>query len=144
MASLCSHTSDSIFKVSENLITNNCNRMYFELIFLLKESRLKQFEFKFEEFIQMHKKNYGEYWKHAMKSDARIIHQTAETRQYYKTIEFIFQKCSFIELNCSILTEFEELSEFSIFKDTLNKKQKEFVVNLKIFCNLIKIKLIAF
>lgn len=138
IASLCSDTSDSIFKVSENLITSNCNRMYFELIFLLKESRLKQFEFKFEEFIQMHKKNYGEYWKHAMKSDARILHQTAETRQYYKTIEFIFQKCSFIELNCTILTEFEELSEFNaIFKDFLNKEQKEFVVIFKYF-NLIK------
>lgn len=130
MASLCSDTSDSIFKISESFITSNCNRLFFELIFLLKESRLKQFEFKFEEFIQMHKIYYGEYWKHGMKSDARLLHQTAEIRPYYKTVEFIFQKCSFIELNYTILTEFEELSEFNaIFGDTLKMKQRDFLVN---------------
>lgn len=132
MESLHSDTSDSIFKASENFMSSNCNRLFFELIFLLKESRLKQFEFKFEEFIQMHKKFYGEYWKHAMKSDARLLHQTAEIRPYYKTIEFIFQKCSFIELNYTILTEFEELSEFNAtFGDTLTKSQLNFLVNFK-------------
>lgn len=123
----------SIFKMSENFISSNCNRKFFELIFLLKENRLKKFEFELEDFIEAHKEYYGEYWKFAMKSDARLLFLTADKLLLNKTYEFIFQKLSFIEMNSTILTEFEEtLDFFLIFKDNLSEAEKEFLVSDKI------------
>lgn len=137
MSFLPAESFDSIFQMHENVIKSNCNRLFFELIFLIKESRLKRFEFKLEDFIEIHKKYYGEYWKHAMKFDARILCLTAENLNFYKTVEFMFMKCSFIELNSTILTEFEELGELcEIFGDNLNEDEKKFLVNLTYFLNL--------
>lgn len=132
-------TSTSIFKMSETFITSNCDRKFFELIFLLKETRLQKFDFEFEDFIKMHKKFYGEYWKTAMKSDARLLSIVIEGRNHYKTSEFIFQKCNFLKLNEKLLTEFEELSElYTIFGDTLSEKEENFLVK-KISVKFLKI-----
>lgn len=128
MTIIPSNRSESIFLVHENVIRSNCDHMYFELIFLIKEYRLKQFEFKFEEFIKIHKEFYGEYWKYGMKFDAQLLCLASESRQCYKTTEFIFQKCSFIQLNSTILREFEELEEFSLVFDNLTHKEEKFLV----------------
>lgn len=124
--------TNSVYKVNYDSIEKYCDEKYFKLAFLLKENRLKRFEFEFEEFIQMYKKLYGEYWKSAIKLNARLLHHIGEDnceKKLLKTIEFIFKKCSFIELNSTILTNLDELSEFYvIFNEPLDKHEEKVLV----------------
>lgn len=132
---LLSSTSESIFKMSEDFIEYECNKSYFELCFLLKQNQLKKFEFELENYIEKCKKFYGDYWKYAMKNDGRFLKEIAENRKYYKTSEFIFHKCPFVEFNSNIKTEFEERKDLIyVFGDELTDEDREFLVCV----NLIK------
>jgi hypothetical protein len=123
-------SSESIYKMSENFIEYECNKSYFELCFLLKQNQLKKFEFELEIFIDKCKRFYGDYWKYAVKNDGRFLKEVAENRKYYKTLEFIFHKCPFIELNSNILTEFEELQELIyVYGDGIKEEDREFLVS---------------
>lgn len=142
LSMLISSTSESIYKMSENFIEYECNKSYFELCFLLKQNQLKKFEFQLEIFIEKCKKFYGDYWKYAIKNDGRYIKEVAENRKYYKTSEFIFHKCPFIELNSNIITEFEEHNDLIyVFGVNIEKEDGEFIVSSKITQKLFYLQL---
>lgn len=133
LSSIPSSSSNSIFKMSEENIESDCNKFYFELCFLLKQNQLKHFEFRLEEFIEKYKKFYGDYWKYAMKNDLRYLKEVAENRKHYKTVEFIFHKCPFVEMNSNIRTQFEEIKELlQVFSGVLSKEDQAFLVSIKI------------
>lgn len=136
---LPSSTSESIFKMSEDYIDYECTKAYFELCFLLKQNQLKKFEFELEILIKNYKKFYGDYYKYAMKKGCgRYLKEIAENRKYFKTVEFIFYKCPFIEFNSNIMTEFEEVLDLIyIFGEDIKMEDREFLVKMNHFWSLI-------
>jgi hypothetical protein len=123
----------SAYRISLDSIEKHCDDRFFKLAFLLKENRLKKFEFEFEDFIKNYRKLYGEYWKVAIKPNARLLYHICEEqceKKLLKTVEFIFLKCPFIELNSTILTTFEEVADFeTIFNEPLKRSEEEFLVS---------------
>jgi hypothetical protein len=124
----------SVYRISLDAIEKHCDERFFKITFLLKENRLKKFEFEFEDFIKTYQKFYGEYWKVAIKPNARLLYHICEEqceKKLLKTVEFIFHKCPFIELNSTILTTFEEVADFdTIFNEPLSKCEEEFLVSI--------------
>lgn len=122
----------SIFKVSLSSINRQCSKDFFRLSILLKENRLKMFEIEFDKYICTYQRLYGEYWKVAMKFNSRLLYWIAESRKLLKTVEFILHKCSFIDLNSTIVTSFEEVAEFCvIFNEPLNEQDKAVLVSFQ-------------
>ncbi|KAL7026859.1 hypothetical protein ACKWTF_005204 [Chironomus riparius] len=124
----------SVYRISLDAIEKHCDEKFFKIAFLLKENRLKRFEFEFEDFIKTYQKYYGEYWKVAIKPNARLLYHICEEqceKKLLKTVEFIFHKCPFIELNSTILTTFEEVADFeAIFNEPLSKCEEELLENV--------------
>jgi hypothetical protein len=124
----------SSYHITIESITKHCDEKFFQLVFLLKENFLKNFEFAFEDYIQLYRKFYGEYWKVAMKENARLLYHVAEEQceqKLLKTVEFIFNHCSFIELNSTILSSLQQVDEFYvIFNEPLEDEEKEFLVRI--------------
>jgi len=124
----------SVYRISLDSIEKHCDERFFKIAFLLKENRLKKFEFEFEDFIKTYQNYYGEYWKVAIKPNARLFYHICEEqceKKLLKTVEFIFHKCPFIELNSTILTTFEEVADFeTIFNEPLSKCEEEFLVSI--------------
>lgn len=109
--------NNSIYQISIDDIQKHCNEKFFELVFLLKENHLKTFEFEFEDYMKTHQKLYGEYWMVAIKENVRLLYHVAEEqchKKLFKTVEFIFNKCNFIELNSTILTTLQQMDEFFV------------------------------
>ncbi|XP_070506640.1 uncharacterized protein [Chironomus tepperi] len=125
----------SSYHIAIESISKHCDEKFFHLVFQLKENFLKNFEFAFEDYIQIYRKYYGEYWKVAMKENARLLYHVAEEqceRRLLKTVEFIFNHCSFIELNSTILTSLQQVDEFYvIFNEPLDEKEKDFLVEIE-------------
>jgi len=122
----------SSYHIAIESITKHCDEKFFHLVFQLKENFLKNFEFAFEDYIQIYRKFFGEYWKVAMKENARLLYHVAEEQceqKLLKTVEFIFNNCSFIELNSTILTSLQQVDEFYvIFNEPFEDKEKKFLV----------------
>ncbi|XP_070506523.1 uncharacterized protein [Chironomus tepperi] len=125
----------SSYHIAIESIIKHCDEKFFYLVFQLKENFLKGFEFAYLDYIQIYRKYYGEYWKVAMKENARLLYHVAEEqceRKLLKSVEFIFNHCSFIEINSTILTSIQQVDEFYvIFNEPLDEKEKDFLVEVE-------------
>lgn len=131
------NSNDDIYEEYKNKIMSlemsSESKSFFEMEFLLKEKQNIKFEKSFVKYISDARKKFGDFYKIALKADLRLLSKITERHEMFKTTEFIFQKCSNIELNSSILTSFHEVQDFKAFRITPfeTKALNDFVSVLK-------------
>jgi len=124
----------SYYEILIDSIDKHCDEKFFQLIFLLKENLLNNFEFGFEDFIKSYQKFYGEYWEIAIKKNVRLLYHAAinfcEESDLSAYAKIILTKCNFIGLNSSILTTFKEVDDFYLlFNGSLDDQEVKFLVS---------------
>lgn len=125
----------SPYEASIDSISKFCDFKFFELVYLLKENYLSTFELSFDKFIKIYQKFYGEYWNIAIKSDVVLLfHLARKDTQSYVIRRLILKKYSFINMNSTILEDFEETGNFYvIFNGSLQRKERNILVTFKYF-----------
>ncbi|XP_070506560.1 uncharacterized protein [Chironomus tepperi] len=115
----------SVCKISYAAITKHCDERFFNLLYLLKDNLVVKFKLELEEFIEINKKFYGEYWTHAIKTNARIFYQTAKNQGLIETQEFILINIPNVDIKAPVTTMFTELSEcYAIFNEPLESGEQ--------------------
>lgn len=88
---------------------------FFKLAFNLKDKENIKFVTNFEIFLNNSKKKYGDYSRVAIKPVVRLFYKIAEREGMNKTLEFIFEKFPYIEINSTILESFHDVQDFKTF-----------------------------
>ncbi|XP_070506690.1 uncharacterized protein [Chironomus tepperi] len=122
----------SCYEILIDSIVKYCDEKFFQLIFTMKENLVNNFEFGFGDLITNYKKFYGEYWEIAIKENVRLLHHAAINccvdSESSVFVKLILDKCSFIELNSSILASFKEVDDFYVlFNGMLDDKEIKFL-----------------
>lgn len=107
---------------------------FFNLAFYLIKREHNSFEESFDRYIKSTKKNFGHYYETILKPAARLLLKIAQTQRMLQVQTFIFHHCSYVELNSSPLTNFQEFYKFNnknIFP--LNPKELEILVSFTLF-----------
>lgn len=103
---------------------------FFDLAFKLIERKHNEFERDFEKYIESMKRNSGNYYETNVKPCGRLLLKIARTQRMSQVQTFIFHKCSYVEINSTPLTNFQEFYKFNnknIYP--LNKKESEILVS---------------
>jgi hypothetical protein len=121
----------SVCKISYASITKHCDERFFNLLYLLKENLVAKFKLNFEEFIQINKKLYGEFWTNAIKTNIRILYHTAKIQGLTETQEFILINTPNINIKAPVSSVFTELSEFyAVLNEPLASDEKLIFVSI--------------
>ncbi|KAL7026858.1 hypothetical protein ACKWTF_005203 [Chironomus riparius] len=125
----------SSYDILIDSIVKHCDEKFFQLIFLLKENLVNNFEFGLEDLITTYKKFYGEYWETAMKKNVRLLYHAAvnfcEESKFSVYLKLILAKCSFLDINSSILKSFKEVDDFYVlFNGSLEDREVKFLVSI--------------
>ncbi|CAH1719066.1 unnamed protein product [Chironomus riparius] len=124
----------SVCKISYASITKHCDERFFNLLFFLKENLVVRFKLELEDFIEINKKFYGEFWTNAIKTNARILYHTANSQGLIETQEFILISMPSIDIKSPVVSIFTELSEFyTVFNEPLEDDQKFIIKYLDTF-----------
>lgn len=128
----------SICKTSYKAMKKLCDEKFFELAFLVKESRNMIFKAKYKEFIKLHKNYFGEYWNTALKHNAQLIHLIAFKQGLTETEEFILLNTNDPELKFPITAHFTKFDEFyDVLPQSYDKENYEITVRQKNIASLI-------
>lgn len=88
---------------------------FFDLAFSLKENLSVKFQNDFETFIDQGKKQFGAYFKIALKHPVRLLAAITEDKDnMLGTREFIYLKFPYIEVNSSIIANFSVVQDFRV------------------------------
>lgn len=115
-------------KASDGLLVE-----FFKLAFLLKNNKSVRFIKEFELYIEKSKNKFGDYFKTGLRHEVRLLFKITEREGMHKTSEFIFEKCPNIEVNSTIMENFNDEQEFKVFnifpfeEPKLNKLASELV-----------------
>lgn len=126
---------DEIIKATES--EESDDKTFFNLAFQLIERQHNQFENDFTDFIASTKATYGHYYETILKPVVRLLLRMAEIQNMAQVETFIYNKCPYIELNSSPLTNFQEFYKFNnknIFP--FNDKEMRIYVSMKIYYKL--------
>lgn len=127
----------SACKMSYNKIMKHCDRLYFQLLFLLNENLLMAFKFEYKNFKKVYQNNYGEYWNHAIKQNAQFLYIYADLQQLVDTKEFLLMITEEADLKSKITSTFKKVAEFhTVFVEPLERKHKKLLVRIGILKSL--------
>lgn len=104
---------------------------FFSLAFELIDRNHSRFEQGFLKWSEIMQKSCGNFYKTLIKYHARMLLKIADTQNMTQVKAFIFHQCSYLEVNSSPLTIFEETYKFNdknIFP--LSQKEKKVVVSI--------------
>lgn len=104
---------ESILSTNKTDKTDNIDGKFFQLAFCLIEKNHIQFESDFEKFVKEAKRKYGHYHETIIKPVARLFLKIANTQKLSQARSFIFQKCDYLEINSTPLTNFEDFYKFN-------------------------------
>lgn len=121
----------SVCKISYTSVTKHCDELFFNLLDLLKKNLVVKFKIELEEFIEINKKFYGEFWTNAIKTNARILYHTACDQNLIETQEYILITIPNVDIKAPVTSMFTELSEFyTVFNEPLEKDEKSVLVSI--------------
>jgi hypothetical protein len=86
---------------------------FFTLAMQLIDRQHNKFEKSFEDFVTIVKRSSGHYYETIVKPIARLLLKIAQTQRMSQVITFIFNKCRYLEINSSPLTNFQEFYKFN-------------------------------
>jgi hypothetical protein len=121
----------SVCKISYTAITKHCDERFFKLLYLLKENLVVKFKIELEEFIEINKQFYGEFWTNAIKINARILFHTAKNQNLIETQEFILINIPDVDVKAPVTAMFTEQSEFyAVFNEPLENDEQFILVSI--------------
>ncbi|XP_070498405.1 uncharacterized protein [Chironomus tepperi] len=124
----------SPYKQSYQAITKHCDEKFFEMAFYLKQNLVMKFKVEYKNFIEMHKKYFGEFWVTAIKFNSQLLNAIAELQDLVETKEFLLIELNDPEIKSSPTIIFEKISEFqAVFNEPLDDKDEELLTQLTDF-----------
>lgn len=96
-----------------NVVENLSGINFFTLALQLIDRQHNKFEEDFDKFIIDTKRKSGHYYETDFKPVARLFLKIAKTQRMSRVRAHIFNKCPFLEINSSPLTNFEEFYKFN-------------------------------
>jgi hypothetical protein len=114
----------------ENAVSNFSEKAFFNLVFMVHENRIDEFEIKLEEYLDEQKKVFGNFYQHFTTPNFRLLNALIKRKGDMKINQVLFRICPFIEYNSTILTTFKEYQQFQTFivRDFSNKTFKSIVI----------------
>ncbi|KAL7051820.1 hypothetical protein ACKWTF_004644 [Chironomus riparius] len=122
---------DSIFY---DLMLAHCDRLFFNLVFSLKEDSILDFKDDYKNYIKTYKGYFGEYWSFAIKENGQLLYLLTKMCGFDETGMFILNETEEAVLKSSITSHFTDVAEFqAIFNKPFNKSDKAKYEELKTF-----------
>lgn len=83
------------------------------LVYNLFENRYSKFETNFQSHVILTTARYGNYHQNIMRPLARLLLQICQKLELAQVSNFIYQRCSYVEVNSKPLTNIQELYRFN-------------------------------
>ncbi|KAG5667832.1 hypothetical protein PVAND_015801 [Polypedilum vanderplanki] len=117
----------SVYKRSLNDIKKVCHHAFYDLIFLLDEHKLQDFQQKFTKFLKIYKDFYRDFWENAIKNDIKLLLKITQMLNQTRITEYILSKYTFIECR-----NHEGINKFKVvFNEPLSEKENEILIELE-------------
>lgn len=124
-------SSDSVDqkKTNYDAMIDHCDRLFFNLVFFLKEDLIPVFKDEFKNYIKLYKQYYGDYWTYALKENGRLLYLLTKIHKLNECGMFISMKTPESKLKSSITSLFTDVAEFHVvFNEPLDNNDTEKLV----------------
>ena len=106
------------YKTLKQQILHNLNeseRSFFKMSFYLHENLVNKFEFELEKYLEYLMENFGDFHEYLVMPDLPLLLVIMKRKNLYKTVDFVFDRCPYMNYNSTILLMLKTAQEHQQF-----------------------------